>query len=553
MTPAEMFADALQAASLLAIDPVGLGGMAIRAQAGPVRERFLEALPGPRRRLPAGIADDALLGGLDLGATLQAGRPLRTRGLLADAQGCTLWAAMAERMTASLAARLCAAIDEGAGFALVALDEGANEDERASAALLDRLAFHVDLSEIGHRDTRTVEATVPDGPRASLSGIGVEDGVIDALCGAALSLGVWSPRAPLLAVRAARAVAARGGRASATLEDAAVAARLVLAPRATMVPQDSAPDREPEPPDEAPREGTSDSDTDTTNLSDATEIVLEAARAALPADLLARLHARGGLGPQKSQGAAGVKRRGNARGRPVGVRAGMPGAGARLNLIETLRAAAPWQRLRAHPEHGGPALRREDFRIVRTETPDRSTTIFLVDASGSSAINRLAEAKGAVELLLADCYRRRDEVAVVSFRGQGAQLLLPPTRSLVRARRSLAGLPGGGGTPLAAGLDAGVALAEQVRRAGATPTLVLLTDGRGNITRAGGPGRAQAREEALAASRRVRAGGFAALVLDTAPRPAPEAAALAAAMGARYVPMPYPSAAGLSNAVRGAA
>ena len=99
-------------------------------------------------------------------------------------------------------------------------------------------------------------------------------------------------------------------------------------------------------------------------------------------------------------------------------------------------------------------MRRDDFRMTRFQQRTRTTTIFVVDASGSSALNRLAEAKGAVELLLADCYVRRDQVALLAFRGKEAELLLPPTRSLVRAKRSLAGLPGGGGTPLAAGIDA---------------------------------------------------------------------------------------------------
>ena len=136
-------------------------------------------------------------------------------------------------------------------------------------------------------------------------------------------------------------------------------------------------------------------------------------------------------------------------------------------------------------------LRREDFRVTRREQRSRTTTIFVVDASGSLALDRLAEAKGAVELLLADCYQRRDEVAVLAFRGRGAVLLLPPTRSLVRAKRSLATLPGGGGTPLAAGIDAGFLLAESVRRDGDMPTLGV-SDGWAGERDVGGNGGAWA-------------------------------------------------------------
>jgi magnesium chelatase subunit D len=238
------------------------------------------------------------------------------------------------------------------------------------------------------------------------------------------------------------------------------------------------------------------------------------------------------------------------------VRAAAPAPGLRLNLIETLRAAAPWQRLRATGSRpGGPKIRLEksDFRVTRTEQRARTVTIFLVDASGSSALNRLAEAKGAVELLLADCYKRRDEVAVLAFRGKTAELLLPPTRSLVRAKRSLSGLPGGGGTPLAAGIDAGFLLAESVRRAGDTPTLVLLTDGRANVTLAGTGGRAQAEQEAVQAARRVRSAGHSALFLDISPRPGEQGRRLAREMAALYLPLPYADAASVSRAVRDAA
>jgi magnesium chelatase subunit D len=165
-------------------------------------------------------------------------------------------------------------------------------------------------------------------------------------------------------------------------------------------------------------------------------------------------------------------------------------------------------------------------------------------------VRRLAEAKGAVELLLADCYVRRDRVALLGFRGQGAELLLPPTRSLVRAKRGLAGLPGGGGTPLAAAIDAGLALAAAVRRKGETPVAVLLSDGRANIARDGSPGRARAEEDALLAARLVRAEGLTSLLVDTSPRPQDPARRLAAEMGALYLPLPRADAVALSRAVR---
>ena len=285
--------------------------------------------------------------------------------------------------------------------------------------------------------------------------------------------------------------------------------------------------------------------------------VLDAAKAAIPAGLLAAMK----LGAiSRSRGAAagkaGALSASRLRGRPNGVRRGEPRAGVRLNLIETLRAAAPWQALR-RAQAGSLSsariqVRREDFHITRFKQRSQTTTVFVVDASGSSALNRLAEAKGAVELLLADCYVHRDSVAVLAFRGRSADLLLPPTRSLVRAKRSLAGLPGGGGTPLARGIDAAVALADGVRRRGDTPLIVLLTDGRANIARDGSAGRPRAHEDALSAARQLRVAGYSALLLDTSPQPQAQAEQLAQAMGAAYLPLPHAGAVVLSQAVRGA-
>ena len=182
------------------------------------------------------------------------------------------------------------------------------------------------------------------------------------------------------------------------------------------------------------------------------ERILDAALAALPAGLLASLKiSQLSRAKTPSAGSAGAAQHSALRGRPIGARKGEPRAGQRLNVLETLRAAAPWQKLRqlAGQEHGvAPTprriqVRKEDFHVARFRQLGQTTTVFVVDASGSSAMNRLAEAKGAVELLLADCYVRRDSVAMLAFRGKTTELLLPPTRSLARAKRSLAGLPGG--------------------------------------------------------------------------------------------------------------
>ena len=192
---------------------------------------------------------------------------------------------------------------------------------------------------------------------------------------------------------------------------------------------------------------------------------------------------------------------------------------------------------------------KDDVRVRRFEARSASVTIFAVDASGSAAFTRLAEAKGAVELLLAQAYVKRTEVALVAFRGSDAQLLLPPTRSLTRARRALTELPGGGGTPLAAGLSMVCTLGTGLTRRGYTPLLVLLTDGRGNIALDGSTNRAAATEDAMKAGRAIAAAGLAGMVIDISPRPRPEAAAIASAMRARYVPLPQASAATLSKVI----
>jgi len=616
--------DAASAAALLAVAPHTLGGAVLRAGAAPLRERWLAALralvpDAPWRRLPLHIADSRLLGGLDLAATLAAGRPVAERGVLAEADGGFAIVAMAERLPAALAGRLVAALDQGevalerdglaarlsARIALLALDEG-TEDERCPAALRDRLAFHLELDTLGRGASieTFADAAQIAAARARYPQVQASAEVIEALTATAAALGVDSLRAPLLALAAACAAAALDDRDAVSDDDAALAARLVLAPRATRLPAPTE-EEQPEPP---PPEPEQDEDTGSAknqdSVPDLNDVVLAAAAAVIPPQLLAQLAAGAAARRSAPASGRGATLRSRLRGRPLGTRRGEPRGGNRLNLIETLRAAAPWQPLRARedkPLHkadaeqsigrrsrprykhsgagssGNPAdstswmpasagmtnrsafpkarvqVRREDFRIQRYKQRTQTTAIFAVDASGSAALHRLAEAKGAVELFLADCYVRRDQVALIAFRQQQAELLLPPTRSLARAKRSLAGLPGGGATPLAAALKATLELANAVRRRGDTVLAVLLTDGRGNVALDGSTGRAQAESDALATARLLRAAGLRCLLIDVSPRPQPQAEQIAAAMGARYLPLPHADAAAMSAAVQVAA
>lgn len=547
--------DALLAARLCAYDPVGLGGMILRG-GGDLRDAVVaalhQALPegAPLRRIPAHVDDAALLGGLDLGATLAHGRPLRRQGVLAAADGGVVVLPMAERMGDATAARIAAVLDQGeidgapARVAVVAFDDGV-EDEAPPMALIERLAFRIDLGDCRPRPI------APGQPVARAASVAVPTDMLEVIAGTALALGIDSARAPLFALRAAIAAAALDGRDEVREADVIVAVRLVLAPRATRMP--APPEHEqasaPPPLDDG---GQSDSGEEEQAARQALDdVVLAAALAALPRDVLEQLAAGRTRSRAGRARGAGERRQSAHRGRPLGARAGVPRGGLRLSVIDTLRAAAPWQRLRARGD-GPVRIRRADLHIRRFETRAEMLTIFAVDASGSLAAARLAEAKGAVELLLAEAYVKRAQVTLVAFRGMAAETLLPPTRSLTRARRALAELPGGGGTPLAAGLAAARGLAEAARTRGRTPFIVVLTDGRANVAADGSTQREQAERDAEDAARAIGQAAIGAAFVDTSARPRPEGARLALAMGARYLPLPRADAAAMHRAVTAA-
>jgi magnesium chelatase subunit D len=545
---AASFSDAILAAALLAIDPT-LTGIWLRAWSGEARERYLKNLLAlfpagtQAKKLPLSITDDRLLGGLDLPATLAAGRPVHTAGLLREAKSHLLHIAMAERLSPQHAGKILAQLDHGAGLTLIALDEGIL-DEAPPKTLTERLAFTVDA--LPGMAEPWPDPLVIQIARKNLAAVHTAAHAIDHICALSIALGVHSARAEIFALRAARASAALAGRDAVEPADIEIAARLVLLPRATRLPsapeapesQDSPPEPEPDPgEDHRPDQKLDDSvaDAKTTPLPPALLAALAAATAP-------SRKARGGGTPGKSAAPT--------RGRPAGARPGPLTGAAKLAILETLRAAAPWQPLRARVENQKIAIRQDDFRIKKFRQNPRAIAIFAVDASGSSALNRLSEAKGAIQHLLADCYIRRDQVALIAFRGMSAEMLLPPTHALARAKKTLSSLPGGGPTPLATGIDALRALADAERRAGKLPLLVVLTDGGANVSRDGAQSRPAAAADAMAAARACRAQRFSALVVDTSPRPQKFVRELAAEMGAKYLPLPYADPKLLSRAVQ---
>lgn len=601
----ETWLRALEVAQLLVINPHGLGGVILRARSGPVRDRWLTYLNTiaqlggmrlPLRKMPLGISDENLIGGIDLDQTLRTGKAVLRQGLLAQCDQQLLLMPMAERVEVGAVAKVVSALDNGfisierdgqsrridSHFGVVALDEGIEDDEHPNEKIRQRVAFLLNLDILGWRDLpETDDDFVPDAhslqdTRKNFSKITVSEDSLNALVGVAEQLGVTSIRALNLAINTAKCLAAFDKDDEVTSIHLQRAIALVLSPRATRIPQSAPPEEEEqpenaqdqvdqEPPPPPPPDPTEDQKQEDQEPESNTETpqaledeILEAAQAAIPADLLARLaDLADPKMPKGMGGKTGAVKVGRIRGRPLGNMPGMPEGGKTLSIIDTLRAAVPWQRVRRAEmlaagktiPAGKIVIRKEDFRIKRYQERTQTLTMFIVDASGSSAMHRLAEAKGAVELLLAECYIRRDQVAVMSFRGSAAELILAPTRSLVKAKRALSGLPGGGGTPLSRAIDESFEIASVSMRKGLTPALVFLTDGRANIAKDGSPGRSKAMEDAQQSARAASYYSFKSLWIDTSAQARDEGKALAALLGSMYLPLPNAGANEVSQAI----
>ncbi|MEM9840489.1 MAG: magnesium chelatase subunit D [Pseudomonadota bacterium] len=575
---ADRWDDALLVAALLAIDPAGLKGVSVRAGPGPVRDLWLSAYKGYQgdhhklSPLPANADEGRIIGGLDLVETLSAGKPVVSRGVLQESDGGTVLVRMAERLEAGAVHALTSAMDQGAvsverdglsridrtRFSLLLFDEGAS-DERAPQALEERLAFLINLDSIplacAEEEGPSSEAVLR--ARDRLTSITIDDDTVRALGAACLGAGASSIRVQMACSRAALAIAALRGSDVVENEDARLAARLVIAPRATSLPEAPEDEAQEPPPEEPPQDQTDeepepfpDDDRELPDDLNLDEIIADAIKSGAVNLDLAEDEVRR-ASPRAMSGRAGQQAPSKSSGRPIGAIPGDPRRGGRLDILATLRTAAPWKRLRPEAAAGSRVrIYPSDLRIRKYAHRTASSVIFVVDASGSSAVNRLAEAKGAVESLLLECYARRDLVSLITFKGAGASCDLPPCRSLARARRAMAGLPGGGGTPLASAISLALETALREQDEGRAPLLVFLTDGQSNIALDGSPGRPAAQADTEKMAPLLAQAGLRVLFFDTSPRPSDKARNVARLMNATYVPLPYADGSTVSAAVR---
>jgi len=385
-----------------------------------------------------------------------------------------------------------------------------------------RLAFEADPGGFTTRfsdDTAALAARVA-AARDRLPGVDLPDAALRQICAVCGAFGVDGMRADLVTARTAIALAAWNGRDTVTEEDIRTAARLALPHRRRRDPFDApgldeqaldealreaSPNPDPGPDDAGPDDASPDPDdagpddsgpddpdggpSGPGGLPDAStsQPSQQSHQAAdtppsTPVPPAAPFRARLLTVPGVGEGAPG--RRSAARGpfgRTVGARLPQDRPFA-LHLPATVRAAA----LRGpHAAASGstPLLRPApaDLREAVREGREGNLVLFAVDASGSMAARqRMRAVKGAVLSLLLDAYQRRDKVGLVTFRGTGAELTLPPTSSVEAAARRLASLATGGRTPLAAGLAraARVLAAERLRDPRRRALLVVVTDGR---------------------------------------------------------------------------